>query len=165
MLLDAYQPEGVTRLAVDSIFMMPHLGVFSKVHNEAAAEIFARDCLVDLGTAIVPVGKFKTGDLVAKINLSDGRKFELKAGELRIEALKEDEKLNAEIIPANKYVDVGAGAGKKLESEVRGGKAGLILDARGRPIYFPEDKQKRRSLVKKWYEAFGLEFDSEAEQK
>ena len=26
MLIDAFQPEGVTRLAVDSIFMMPHLG-------------------------------------------------------------------------------------------------------------------------------------------
>ena len=161
MLLDAYQPEGVTRLAVDSIFMMPHLGVFSKVHNKAAAEIFARDCLVDLGTAIVPVGKFKSGQVVAKINLSDGRKFELKAGELRLEELKEDEKLNAEIIPANKYVDVGAGAGKKLECEVRGGRAGLILDARGRPIYFPEEKQKRRDLVKKWYRAFDLAFDQE----
>ena len=161
MLLDAYQPVGVTRLAVDSIFMMPHLGVFSKVHNEAAAEIFQRDCLVDLGTAIVPVGKFKTGSLVAKINLSDGRKFELKAGQLKREPLAEDEILKAEIIPANKYVDVGAGAGKKLESEVRGGSAGLILDARGRPIYFPEDINKRRELVRTWYEAFDLKFETE----
>jgi len=159
MLLDAYQPVGVTRLAVDSIFMMPHLGVFSKVHNEAAAEIFARDCLVDLGTAIVPVGKFKTGSLIAKINLSDGRKFELKAGELRLEPLAENERLMAEIIPANKYVDVGAGAGKKLETEVRGGTAGLILDARGRPIYFPEEKVEKRKLVQSWYQAFDLRFE------
>ena len=31
MMLDAYQPEGVTMLAVDSIFMMPQLGVLSTV--------------------------------------------------------------------------------------------------------------------------------------
>ncbi|MGB9590775.1 MAG: glutamate mutase L, partial [Candidatus Hydrothermia bacterium] len=36
MLLDSFQPEGVTFLAVDSIFMMPHLGVLSTVHEQAA---------------------------------------------------------------------------------------------------------------------------------
>ena len=33
MLIDAFQPEGITRLAVDSIFMMPHLGVLSTVNE------------------------------------------------------------------------------------------------------------------------------------
>ena len=32
MMMDAYQPEGVTMLAMDSIFMMPQLGVLSAVH-------------------------------------------------------------------------------------------------------------------------------------
>ena len=94
--------------------------------------------------------------MVAKINLSDGRKLELKSGELKLEPLEQDKILNAEIIPANKYVDVGAGAGKTLECEVRGGVTGLILDARGRPIYFPEDKKERRKLVYSWYKAFNL---------
>ncbi len=31
MMIDAYEPLGVTTLAVDSIFMMPHLGVLSTV--------------------------------------------------------------------------------------------------------------------------------------
>ncbi len=34
MAIDAFLPEGVTRIAVDSIFMMPHLGVLSTVHEE-----------------------------------------------------------------------------------------------------------------------------------
>ena len=50
MLVDAFQPEGITTLAKDSIFMMPHLGVLSQVHAEAAVQVFERDCLVYLGT-------------------------------------------------------------------------------------------------------------------
>ncbi|WP_238314805.1 glutamate mutase L, partial [Methylobacterium crusticola] len=29
MLIDAFEPAGITRLAVDSIFMMPHLGALA----------------------------------------------------------------------------------------------------------------------------------------
>ena len=43
MLIDAFQPEGITRLAVDSIFMMPHLGVLSSVNEIAATQVFERD--------------------------------------------------------------------------------------------------------------------------
>ncbi|KAB2895711.1 MAG: methylaspartate mutase, partial [Kofleriaceae bacterium] len=35
MMIDAFQVEGVTEIAVDSIFMMPHLGVLSTVHPAA----------------------------------------------------------------------------------------------------------------------------------
>ncbi len=51
MLIDAFLPEGVTRLAVDSIFMMPQLGVLAEVHEKAATEVFEKDCLIHLGHA------------------------------------------------------------------------------------------------------------------
>src|SRR5688572_18138355 len=57
MMIDAFQVEGITELAVDSIFMMPHLGVLSTVHPDAATEVFEKDCLVRLGTCIAPVGQ------------------------------------------------------------------------------------------------------------
>ena len=50
MLIDAFLPEGITQLAVDSIFMMPQLGVLSTVHAKAAVEVFEKDCLIYLGT-------------------------------------------------------------------------------------------------------------------
>jgi len=150
MLLDAYQPEGVTRLAVDSIFMMPHLGVFSKVHPEAAAEIFGRDCLVDLGTVIAPVGKIEPGKLVAKIEFGDGRYEELLGGELRLIELDENQNLEVKITPASRNIDVGKGRGVPNVAEVVGGHAGVILDARSRPIVFPE------TTTADWYNAFSL---------
>ena len=42
MMVDAYEPLGVTRLSVDSIFMMPHLGVLSTIHEQAAADVLIR---------------------------------------------------------------------------------------------------------------------------
>src|SRR5271163_1044196 len=61
MLIDAFEPEGITTLAKDSIFMMPHLGVLAQVHPQAAIEVFERDCLVYLGTCVAPKGAGKPG--------------------------------------------------------------------------------------------------------
>jgi uncharacterized protein (TIGR01319 family) len=55
MMLEGFALEGLTQLAVDSIFMMPHLGVFAAVHPKAAQEIFENDCLIYLGCSVAPV--------------------------------------------------------------------------------------------------------------
>ena len=69
MLVDAFLPEGVTELAVDSIFMMPHLGVLAEVHREASAQVFHRDCLVPLGTCVAPSGSGKPGAPCLEVEL------------------------------------------------------------------------------------------------
>ena len=61
MLIDAFGPEAVTRIAVDSIFMMPHLGVLAQVHEQAATEVFKRDCLIHLGTCVACRARPKSG--------------------------------------------------------------------------------------------------------
>ncbi|RLC57178.1 MAG: methylaspartate mutase, partial [Candidatus Cloacimonadota bacterium] len=45
MMVDAFLPEGITRLAVESIFMMPRLGVLAEISEKAATEVFEKDCL------------------------------------------------------------------------------------------------------------------------
>src|SRR5262249_41250315 len=69
MLLDALLPEHVTELAVDSIFMMPQLGVLSTVAPTAARQVFEKDCLIRLGTSVAPVGPGKEGQAVMKVSL------------------------------------------------------------------------------------------------
>ena len=59
MILEGFELQGFTRIAVDSIFMMPHLGVFASVHPDAAREIFLHDCLVNVAHAVVPVSPRK----------------------------------------------------------------------------------------------------------
>ena len=83
MMLDAYQPEGVTRLAVDSIFMMPHLGVLSQISEKAALDVFYHDCLVRLGTCLAPKGPVKKdGEVIMhwEIETPDGKR---QSGDLR----------------------------------------------------------------------------------
>ena len=62
--------------------------------------------------------------------------------------------------PAKLY-DIGAGPGEELEATVQGGVAGLLLDARGRPLYFPEEDSARKELLLKWFKATDM-YDEEA---
>ena len=163
MLIDAFLPEGITQLAVDSIFMMPQLGVlanvtdadFSDEAKKAALEVFQKDCLIRLGTCIAPVGSAKDGEVVieAEFTLSDGsvlNKTLLKNELTRIEVPYEP--VTAKITPSKK-MDIGSGDGQELTSTIYGGEVGIILDGRNRPIEIPNDQGLRLDLLKKWSNA------------
>lgn len=154
MLIDGFMPEGVTRLAVDSIFMMPQLGVLSTVNEKAATEVFDKDCLIRLGTCIAPVGNAKEGNLCVKVNLDD-KEIEVNYGDMELIPLGLGEKKVATITPTKNF-DVGAGKGKQLKTELEGGVVGIIIDARGRPFEFPQDNKKRIALLTKWNKALNI---------
>lgn len=156
MLVDAYEPVGITRLAVDSIFMMPHLGVLSTVNPEAAAEIFVRDCIVDLGTVIAPVGITRPKQPLLKIEIAGRKPHTLHAGEFIVQELAAGDQARVTVTPCSKSLNVGAGPGKRVETVVSGGPAGLILDGRGRPLVFPEDENTRIKNLSAWYDAIGV---------
>lgn len=159
MLLDAFQPEGVTELAVDSIFMMPHLGVLSSVYPEIAAEVFDKDCIVRLGTCIALAGQVKPGAPLATVEVElpggDKREVRVEKGQLQVLAIPEGQVATCRVRPAA-TVDAGNGKGVAFETSVRGGVVGLILDGRGRPIELPEDNPAERvRLLHSWYGAVG----------
>ena len=153
-LIDGFLPEGVTKLAQDSVFMMPHLGVMSTVHPAAALEIFEKDCLVRIGTCIAARGTVAEGADAFKLRASmpDGSLVErsLKFGEMDRIMLEEGKTASIEIEPA-KELDVGGGPGGKLTTEVEGGVVGVILDARGRPLTMPQDDRERRRRLLQWF--------------
>ena len=159
MMLDAFQPEGVTMLTVDSIFMMPHLGVLSTVHEEAATEVFDRDCLIRLGSSIAPKGVDKEGKPCVKVILDlprgEKKKIQVNFGELVRVPLGVGEKAKATIEPSKNF-DAGAGKGKITETEVEGGVVGLIIDCRGRPLQIPEDPKDRVEKLSKWIKALDV---------
>jgi len=154
MMMDAYQPEGVTMLAVDSIFMMPQLGVLSTVHPEAAAQVFDRDCLIRLGSCVAPVGQGKEGEPCVTIEYN-GKSETFRYGELRVLPLGVGETLQATIRPARNF-DVGAGKGRPLEATLEGGVVGVVVDARGRPLQLPSNDLTRRQKLLEWLSALGL---------
>ncbi|MEE2788384.1 MAG: glutamate mutase L [Myxococcota bacterium] len=165
MMIDAFAPEGVTALAVDSIFMMPHLGVLSTVNEEAATEVFEKDCIIYLGTCIAPVGAMADGQEVLALHLTRPESTDkpattepvaiIKAGEMRLIPLDDGVYAEAKIIPKLKHLDVGAGPGKTWVGKVRGGVVGVIIDTRGRDIQLPQDGATRTGKLQSWVHALG----------
>jgi len=154
MLIDAFLPEGITRLAVDSIFMMPHLGVLSDISTKAATEVFRKDCMVYLGSCVAPVGKGKYGKpaLYAKLELPDGTKFEedIPFGEIRLIPCAEGQVAKATLRTSGGLV-LDKDKNRELVIDLHGGKVGIVLDTRGRqPFELPTDKMQRIGLLKKW---------------
>lgn len=159
MMVDAYEPMGCTRLSVDSIFMMPHLGVLSTINEKAATDVFVRDCMVYLGTCVAPIGQGKDGDRCAdyQMTMPDGKTIgdQLKFGELKLYPLESGQKATITVQPA-KGVSMGAGAGVAVTKEVHGGVVGLLLDGRGRPLKLPGEQQARVASLTKWFDSVGL---------
>lgn len=158
MLIDAFEPEGITRLAKDSIFMMPHLGVLAQVHPQAAMDVFERDCLVDLGTCIAPAGLAHDGEICLRYRIQGGgldERGELAFGDWKRLPLPAGRTTVVTLEPARRF-NVGAGRGVAMEREVRGGEVGIVLDGRGRPLRLPADPVECRRKVRRWNSAIGM---------
>lgn len=153
MMIDSFLPEGVTRLAVDSIFMMPQLGVLSTVNEKAATEVFENDCLIHLGSCVAPVGQGKDGQKAIQITgTSDkGRNIDISvnANELILTELEPDETVRARMEPAKGW-DMGEGPGKPFEWTLHGGVVGLTIDTRGRPCDLVRNTPNRVEKLNRW---------------
>ena len=159
MMIDAFLPEGITELAVDSIFMTPQLGVLSTVHEQAATEVFERDCLVMLGACVAPIGAGKPGQPCVSIELAGAGAPTTRLvpfGELVCLPLPEAGRVRVTATP-DRHFDLGAGRGKPVSREIRGGCVGLVVDTRGRrPFTLPDDPATRIARLRAWNRALDL---------
>lgn len=136
MMVEGFGLEGVTQLSVDSIFMMPHLGVFASVHPQAAYEVFEHDCLVHVGCSVVPVYPAKLSKVgqLAQVHLDGKLLGTVACGEVcRFDTANQGQGL-LRVTPLHASVNVGAGAGEAVERTVRLGECGIVCDGRNRPM-------------------------------
>ena len=163
MLIDSFMPEGITQLAVDSIFMMPQLGVLANVEKnelkeearKAALEVFHKDCLIRLGTCLTPVGNVKNGTTVLKVilTLSNGEKIEKDLLKNQLFRIKLDyEPIKAELIP-HKKMNIGSGIGEPISTTIYGGLVGIVFDGRDRPVTIPSKAEERLKYLNEWSDA------------
>ncbi|MCH8315914.1 MAG: glutamate mutase L [Planctomycetes bacterium] len=158
LLIDAFEPEGFTTLAKDSIFMMPHLGVLAQVHPQASLEVFTRDCLIYLGTCVAAKGLGKLGRPCFEYQITGDTLNEsgtINFGDVKLLPLGPDETAEVTIDPARGF-DVGAGPGKQVQRKVTGGTVGLFLDGRGRPLILPEQRSEAQKMMMRWVTAMEL---------
>jgi uncharacterized protein (TIGR01319 family) len=154
MMLEGFGLEGVTQLAVDSIFMMPHLGVLASVHPQAAVEIFEHDCLVHLGCAVVPVypPQLKV-DALASIFLDGTKIGQIEIGQVKCLKTSSVGEGTLKVEPLHRKVNVGAGPGQTFERTIRLGECGVVVDGRNRPLLMPTETA---SAQKRVYQNLGL---------
>ena len=162
ILVDACRPQGLTSLAVDSVFVLPHLGALLEVAPRAAQDVLATDAVVPLGACLAPlaVRAPRTGEILAEVRVSRagdtvaGPAVEMVGGAVTRVPLEAAMTYTLEAIPRAGW-DLGAGVGQTVREEVAGGPAGLILDGRGVDPAWEAGPVARRDQVRTWLEALG----------
>lgn len=154
ILLDGLQPTGICSLALDQFSLLPQLGALAMAEPLAAAQVVARDTLLNLGTVIAPLGVAKEGEVALRFKMvySEGGAIEgeVSYGSLEVIPLPFGQRATLELRPTQSF-DVGVGRkGRGATTEVEGGAVGLIIDARGRPLSLPEERAAQQEKVQKW---------------
>ncbi|MFQ6102364.1 MAG: glutamate mutase L [Anaerolineae bacterium] len=155
IVLDALQPIGVTTLVLDRYGLAPLLGSAAAVKPLAAVEALDGGSLVNLATVVTPVaGRARRGDIILKVQATyddnSALSVEVRYGDMEVLPLLPGQQAVLELQPL-RYFDVGLGGpGKGGKRRVSGGLAGLIIDARGRPLCLPSDPERRQAQVQRW---------------
>ncbi len=159
MVLDSLQPIGITTLVLDRYGLVQALGSAAMVNSLATVEVLDAGGLTNLGTVIAPVGDAETGDAVLQMTVTyEDRSqlhVEVRHGDLEVVPLPVGQEAILELSPRSD-IDVGLGGeGGGGKRRVSGGIAGLIIDARGRPLRPPKDPGKRHEQMQQWLWAAG----------
>jgi uncharacterized protein (TIGR01319 family) len=154
VLLDALQPLGVCGLALDRVGLLAAMGAVAMVNPLAAAQVTARDALLNLGTVVAPIGVGREGEtaLTFGIEYDDGRSLQVEVayGSLEVVPLPTGQTANLELRPT-RHFDVGLGTrGRAGMTRVEGGAIGIIIDARGRPLPLAQDPAQQLEKMQRW---------------
>ncbi len=155
--LDGLEPIGVTTLVLDLYGMAPALGNVAAVKPLAAVETLDNGALVNLATVVTPVaGHARRGDVILKVKVTydDGSALDIEVeyGNLEVLPLAPGEQAELDLRPTRRFgFDVGLGGpGKAGKRRVSGGLAGLIIDARGRPLRISRKPEQRQTQMRQW---------------
>jgi hypothetical protein len=154
MILDALQPIGVTKLVLDAHGLAPALGHVAAIKPVAAVEALATGGFIDLATVVAPVGRARRGETAIRVGVKYDHGgevvVEVRCGEIEVVPLMPGSQATLELRPARRF-DVGLGGpGRGGKRRIDGGLVGLIIDARGRPLFWSRSEEQRRQQVQQW---------------
>jgi MutL protein len=158
LLLDAIQPVGVTTIILDRNNLLPLLGAAAAVNSLLPVQVLDSGAFQSLATVVSVVGSANYGAVILRASLTyeNGQeaRANVKFGSLEIMPLPVGQSAKLTVQP-QRGVDAGFGPGRAGTVQVSGGAVGVVIDARGRPLVFPSDPDKRRELIKKWFWTVG----------
>jgi uncharacterized protein (TIGR01319 family) len=153
MILDALQPIGISTLVLDKYGLASALGSVAAVKPLAAVETLDNGGFVNLATVVSPVGRARPGDTILRVKLAydDGSAFsvEVQYGNIEVLPVLPGQQAELELRPVRRF-DAGLGPGKGGKRRISGGLAGLIIDARGRPLRPANEPEERQVQTRQW---------------
>ncbi len=162
-------PTGLVELYLDRSCLLPSVGALAMLNPDAAACVLLRDALWYLGPCLVPLGRAKPGAPALSLELEYANEMrqqvEVRWGDVVLIPFRMGEEAHLTVRPA-RGVYVGQGRpGEQLTTRggetVRGGALGLIVDARGRPLFLPEAEEERQGLLRNWLRRCGAYTEDE----
>lgn len=155
LVLNAVQPTGVTTLVLDRHGLAPALGSVAALEPLATVEALDAGVFTNLATVVAPIGReTRATGLVLRVRVryQDGSELDLEVehGDLEVVPLPLGEEAVLELEPSGAF-DVGLGGpGRGGKRRVSGGLAGLIIDARGRPLRHADVDEGQHERMQEW---------------
>jgi hypothetical protein len=152
LLLDALQPSGIAQLQIDANALIPALGAIARINPEAVVQLLDAGGLEDLCTSISISGRPRPNRKVARVTVTkengETEKHTIMGGTLWVYPLSIGLKATVRVSVRR---GLNIGGKRKIKVEVEGGTAGLIVDARGRPLPLARDPKGLAAQLPEWY--------------
>lgn len=154
LVLDALQPIGVTELQIDPGGLIPALGALARVNPEAVVQVLdAGRGLQTVATVINLSGTARKGRTAARVTITpeNGERIKVRVpgGSLWVyDALPQGVRAT---ITVRAGLGMNIGGRRAVKMEIVGGLAGVVIDARGRPLPIEPTLRLRAEQIPQWY--------------
>ncbi len=153
LILDALQPVGVSRLRADPGGLIAALGAVARVAPEAVVQVLDGASLDDLGTCISVSGTPRDGAPAVRVRMTnaDGviETHTVMGGTLFIIPLPPGLRADVRVRVLQRGLHIGERS--RIRTRVMGGEAGIIIDARGRPLPLAATPRGVAAQLPAWY--------------
>lgn len=154
LLLDALQPIGQTLLQIDPHGLIPALGALADLRPEAVVQSLEGGGLETVGMAFCADGQPRAGRpaLRVRITTSLGEVIDhtVHGGELWVYPLGLGQRVEVDVRVGR---GVRIGGRRRVRQTIEGGTAGIIFDARGRPLPLGRTVTARAEQMPAWMAA------------
>ena len=154
LLVDALQPGGVVQVKADQHGALPSLGALALHEPAAVVQLLESGIIEHLGAVVSVSGQAAVGTRAMKLQLktADGRKIEREVAVGEVWHFPLSAGGEAEVrIRTGRGLNVGGR--RRLRLKLRGGQAGVLFDARGRPLSTGANLAERAAHLPRWFAA------------
>jgi hypothetical protein len=168
--LDGLAPnsaDGIVSVALDAEGLMAAAGAIATDDPLFAREVVEQDVLTPLATCVVVTGDGQDGELAVRGQIQypggEQRRFSVPYGSLHVLPLPEGSAADVTLSPEPGFRIGRSAPGDAVafagDHQLFGGRVGIVIDARGRPIQLPEDAETRLARLRSWHTDLGLRLE------